>query len=81
MFESLSINFHNININTSLPDNTIRSVCDVSLIFFVLLLLKFGGYGYTNDSKLSIYYIINFNWNELITDMQMISTKNPNCFY
>ena len=68
--ESLSLNFHNI----------------VSLIFssidnFVLLLPELGGYGYTNDNKLSLYYIIDSDWNELNKDMQMISPKTPNCFY
>ena len=80
--ESLSMNFHNINIDMSLTDNDILSVFDVSSIGnFVLLLPELGGYGYTNDSKLSLYYIIDSDWNELNKDMQMISPKTPNCCY
>ena len=68
--------FHNISIDMSLTDNDILSVFDASSIDnFVLLLPELGGYGYKNDSKLSLYYIIDSDWNELNKDMQMISPK------
>ena len=80
--ESLSLNFHNININMSLTENDILGDFDVTSIDnFVLLLPELGGCGYTNDNKLSLYYIIDSDWNELNKDMQMISPKTPNCFY
>ena len=80
--ESLSMNFHNISIDMSLTDNDILRVFDASSIGnFVLLLPELGGYGYINDSKLSLYYIIDSDWNELNEDMQMISPKTPNCSY
>ena len=82
IIESLPLNFHNININMSLTDKDLLSVFDVSSIDnFVLLLLELGGYGYKNDNKLSLYFIIDSEWNELNKDMQMISPKTLNCFY
>ena len=66
----------------SLTENDILSVFDVSSIDnFVLLLPELGGYGYTNDNKISLYYIIDSDWNELNNNMQMISPKTPNCSY
>ena len=80
--ESLSINFHNINIDMSLIDNGILSVFDVSsIVNLVLLLPELRRYGYTNDNKISLYYIIDSDWNELNNNMQMISPKTPYCTY
>ena len=60
----------------SLTENDILSVFDFSSIDnFVILLPEHGGYGYTNDDKLSLYYMIDSDWNELNEDMHMISPK------
>ena len=67
--ESLSINYHRIEIHALITDNDL-GVFDVSSISnFLLPLPEFEGYGYKHGNNLSLYYIIDSEWNGLLKDM------------
>ena len=48
---------------------------------YVMLLPEIGAYGYHLMHDMSLYYIIDLDWNKLNDNMEFRTTKSPGCIY
>ena len=79
--DSLSMNFHNVELNDEMTDMELNIMDVDSITRYVLLLPELNKMGYNHISKNGSYYIIDSDWNELDVELNFIPPKAPNCAY
>ena len=80
--DSLSINFHRVFMNCSIDDTEFQKVDVIEMQSYLLMLLELSndeGYDYLGRKEL--YYCIDYNWNEMDRENNLITPKSPFCKY
>lgn len=78
---TLSMHFHEMNMNVSNTQYDLTTLKRSDLSCYMLALPKAEINGFINVECNSLYYIIDSNWNELSEKMELISPRSPGCRY
>ena len=79
--ESLDIYFHNIEVDMKVTDFSMKHLIKASINRFMLLLPKIATSGCNMIEELSLYYIIDSEWNELDEKYLFKKPQTPGCIY
>ena len=80
-YNSLSMNFHQVEINENITDLQLRQIDESSFKRYILLLPELSRVGYNTISGCGSYYIIDSEWNELNPKIQFVPPQAPHCTY
>jgi len=78
---SLSMDFHKVEIDSSMTDTELQPFDENCISNYLLLLPELDKDGYINLEGNGSYYIIDSDWNELDCHILLSPPKSPNCKY
>jgi len=80
--ESLSMSFHYVDFDFSIPDNGMRIIDELLIEKYLLMLPEvITKHSIIKSGDSSIYYCIDSNWQELDENIKLIYPRSPFCKY
>ena len=80
--DSLSMHFHRVSMNCSINDTEVKMINEIEIQSYLVMLPELG-----NDERddylgrKELYYCIDYNWNEMDRENNLITPKSPFCKY
>ena len=80
--DSLSMHFHRVSMNCSINDTEVQMIDEIEIQSYLVMLPELGN-DETNDylGRKEVYYCIDYNWNEMDRENNLITPKSPFCKY
>ena len=80
--ESLSMSFHHVDFGFSTQDNGMKIIDDLLIEKYLLMLPETKSeHSIIKSGDSTIYYCIDFNWQELDENIKLIYPRSPFCKY
>ena len=78
---TLSMHFHEMKMDLSMSKKDLASFKADDIDSFLLLLPQVTLKGFINVESMSLYYVIDSNWNELDEELNLSKPKSPGSKY